>query len=1089
LTPLGEDWQKCASSVRFVAFGNPTPIVPKSSRKVLGVAALFAAAFTINAVAQQASVSVDATSTVRVVDERVFGMNTPFWDSTFPSATSLDSLTQMGTRFMRFGGGSATDAYDWSTNKDIVSGTPWAFNVDAYAVQAKAINAQSIITVNYGSGTPATAAAYVTYANKTHSYGFKYWEVGNECYGTWEYDINVSPNDPYTYGTRAAQYIQAMKAVDPSIKIGVVAVTGEDSDSNGYTGHPATNPRTNATHNGWVPVMLATMKAAGVLPDFLIYHRYDGSPGSESDSVLLQAALTWPTDAANLRQMVTDYLGTAGANVELLVTENNSVYGSPGKQSVSLVNGLYLADSIANVMQTEFNSLVWWDFHNGQSFNSATNVINIGSSLYGWRLYGDYGIENQPTGDRYPTFYVAKLLSHFARGGDTVVKTTSSANLVSAYGVKRLDGSLSVLVINKSPTATNTVNVTTKGFTPGGAATVYSYGIPQDTAAQNAAAASAPPTGGTVISTWDNTLDGWVNQSGPNDVADNYGLLDTTGPFLYADTFSTTTGVTNGTGSLVCTTTNANPGYSAILQNSTTAMGTALSTAQTISFDILPMETGSAVVNATLYFNGTGFTAYYAFPLKALMPNQENTVSVTLTDAERASIVASLGTGQFFQVGLIIQASNPLTAYLDNFTATYAASSAPSAPVSPTAAEDVAVTSLSGVGTSFSASVGPYSATVFSIQGPNSAPAATTQPASQTVASGRTVTFSFPATGGPSPTFQWFLNGSAISDATHSTLVVNDATAANAGSYTCVATNASGSVTSHAATLTVNTTTNPGRLVNLSARAKAGTGGNIIFGGFAIGGSGTSGSDRLLIRASGPALVPFGVGGTLPDPELQLFDSTGTAIPGDLNTGWAGDTQVSATAALVGAFAWTVPTSHDAALDLPLAAGSYTAQVSGQTGDTGVALMEVYDSTLPIAYTLTSPRLINLSARVSIASGASNALFAGFVIQGSTAVTVLIRASGPAIAAAPFNVPGTLPDPQVTLTNQADGSVLASNAGWGGDAVISTVASEVGAFSWGDPSSHDSALLVTLPPGNYAAVVDGTSGDAGVAIVEVYEVQ
>ena len=103
-------------------------------------------------------------------------------------------------------------------------------------------------------------------------------------------------------------------------------------------------------------------------------------------------------------------------------------------------------------------------------------------------------------------------------------------------------------------------------------------------------------------------------------------------------------------------------------------------------------------------------------------------------------------------------------------------------------------------------------------------------------------------------------------------------------------------------------------------------------------------------------------------------------------------------------------------------------------------------------------------------------------------MTVLIRASGPAIAAAPFSVPGTISDPQLVLQNQGTGAVLASNSSWGGDAEISTTAAAVGAFQWTSSASHDSALLITLPPGNYTAAVSGTSGDAGVALLEVYEV-
>jgi hypothetical protein len=87
-------------------------------------------------------------------------------------------------------------------------------------------------------------------------------------------------------------------------------------------------------------------------------------------------------------------------------------------------------------------------------------------------------------------------------------------------------------------------------------------------------------------------------------------------------------------------------------------------------------------------------------------------------------------------------------------------------------------------------------------------------------------------------------------------------------------------------------------------------------------------------------------------------------------------------------------------------------------------------------------------------------------------------------------VTGTLQDPKLQLFGGASTStVLASDAGWGGDARIATAAAWVGAFSWGSKATTDSAILITLPPGEYTAQVSGESGDTGVALVEVYEVQ
>jgi hypothetical protein len=337
-----------------------------------------------------------------------------------------------------------------------------------------------------------------------------------------------------------------------------------------------------------------------------------------------------------------------------------------------------------------------------------------------------------------------------------------------------------------------------------------------------------------------------------------------------------------------------------------------------------------------------------------------------------------------------------------------------------------------------------------------------------------------------SPSYQWMLNGVAIPGATDSTLLISDAAAA-AGTYTCVATNSMGASTSTPAVIGVVATSDPGHLSNLSARAEVGTGGNIVFGGFEIG-PGGPGQLPVLVRASGPAIgaAPFNVPGTLPDPQLQLFNAADAVLA--TNNGWGGDPTILATANAVGAFSWTSTASHDSALVETLATGGYTAQVAGQSGDTGDALVEIYDASPSGSFTAGATRLTNLSARVDVGTGA-NILEAGFVIAGNSALTVLIRASGPAISVAPFNVPGTLPDPQLTLQDPFTGAVLSQNISWGGDSEIASVAASVGAFQWSDPSSHDSALVITLPPGNYTAAAAGSSSDTGVAIVEVYEVQ
>ena len=109
----------------------------------------------------------------------------------------------------------------------------------------------------------------------------------------------------------------------------------------------------------------------------------------------------------------------------------------------------------------------------------------------------------------------------------------------------------------------------------------------------------------------------------------------------------------------------------------------------------------------------------------------------------------------------------------------------------------------------------------------------------------------------------------------------------------------------------------------------------------------------------------------------------------------------------------------------------------------------------------------------------------GFTIGGSTSKTVLIRASGPALTA--YGVTGVMPDPQLAVYNAAE-TVIASNAGWGGDSQITTIANSVYAFPLTNRTSTDSAVVLTLAPGSYTAIATSVSGVAGVALVEVYEV-
>lgn len=433
-------------------------------------------------------VAIDTTAYVRPLSSQHFGLNTAIWDHSLSQDAA--NFQDLGVLTLRFPGGSLSDAYHWQTNmtQDQSWNGPWFSDYLEFAKLVQALNARAMITVNYGSGTPDEAAAWVQDANIQHNFGFKYWEVGNECYGNWEEDKQSTPHDPVVYATRFAQYYAKMKAVDPTIRIGAVIAARSSyytmtplDDS--YTGtHSVVNPRTNVSHSGWTPVMLTTLKSLGVTPDFVIFHRYLLTPGKETDTDLLNSSATWANDSTEIRQELTDYLGTAGANVGMITTENNSVSYGAGKQTASLVTALFCADSFGSMIQTQFNGDYWWEYLNG---NSTTG--NNSSSLYGWRNYGADAIITpvNNVNEKLPAYYAIKMISKFARPSDEVVKATSDNPLLSCYAVRHTDGSVGVLVVNKSPDTVETADFSIAHFNPGATATTYTYGIPQDNAARD----------------------------------------------------------------------------------------------------------------------------------------------------------------------------------------------------------------------------------------------------------------------------------------------------------------------------------------------------------------------------------------------------------------------------------------------------------------------------------------------------------------------------------------------------------------------------------------------------------------------------
>lgn len=351
------------------------------------------------------------------------------------------------------------------------------------------------------------------------------------------------------------------------------------------------------------------------------------------------------------------------------------------------------------------------------------------------------------------------------------------------------------------------------------------------------------------------------------------------------------------------------------------------------------------------------------------------------------------------------------------------------------------------------------------------------QPVSQTVTLGSIVTLHMEPLSS-NPPYRWTKDGADFATTTSKALPLNRVTLEDSGIYSVSFQdrNYPSTIESAPAHLRVLPY---GRLYNLSSRSRAGSDSATLIAGFIVTGSVPK---QVLIRGIGPALDDFGVKDFLPDPKLTLYDQKDVKIAEVDAWDPSQREEIEGFSRRVGAFTLD-PSGKDVPMLITLAPGSYTAHLTAANGASqGVGLIEVYDC-IPDA-----SRLINLSTRSWVGSG-SNVLISGFVIEPGAPKKILIRAAGPALEE--FKVDGVLDDPELEIVAMGtQQSTVARNDNWDSPenaAEIARATAAVGAFAFA-PGSRDAAVLVTLPPGGYTAIVSGRDGTTGVALVEVYEV-
>jgi hypothetical protein len=253
----------------------------------------------------------------------------------------------------------------------------------------------------------------------------------------------------------------------------------------------------------------------------------------------------------------------------------------------------------------------------------------------------------------------------------------------------------------------------------------------------------------------------------------------------------------------------------------------------------------------------------------------------------------------------------------------------------------------------------------------------------------------------------------------------------------------------------------PVRLANIATRAFVQTGDNVMIGGLIVSGSGPK---KVILRAIGPSLSKFGISNPLQDPVLELHDSISGSVVSNDNWIDASNKQAIIDSGLA-------PGNNlESAILITLNPGIYTAVIHGANNGTGAAVVEAYDLDQTV-----SSRFGNISTRAFVQTG-NNVLIGGLIVSGSSSETVVVRAIGPSLTQ--FGVANALADPFLEL-HDGNGALLLSNDNW-----VDAPNKQSIVDSGLQPGNHlESAILTTLNPGSYTAIV---SHGTGVALVEVY---
>ena len=255
-------------------------------------------------------------------------------------------------------------------------------------------------------------------------------------------------------------------------------------------------------------------------------------------------------------------------------------------------------------------------------------------------------------------------------------------------------------------------------------------------------------------------------------------------------------------------------------------------------------------------------------------------------------------------------------------------------------------------------------------------------------------------------------------------------------------------------------------LANISTRMSVQGGNNVLIAGFIVAGSNQK---TVIVRGLGPSLAQF-FSGTLSDPTLELHSGNSTL---ETNDNWQDN---SAEAAQISANGFALADPRESGIFTSLPPGQFTAILAGKNGGTGIGLVELYD----LNQSVTS-ELANISTRGFVLTN-NNVMIGGFILSGNANTRIVVRGIGPSLAQ--FGLNPVLADPTLELHDN-NGGIIATNDNWQDDP---NQAAQLNANGFAPSDPKEAGIFISMPPGQFTAILAGKNGGTGIGLVEIFNV-